>query len=152
MTVQKFKPRGSTAAEDQRPSGDILLSASNETLDNDKEQRQTTHLTSPTTNPPSPRNPCCRSTQPQQLTTQQQQQQFQQDQQQQRQDSSENLLGRVLAVSSLSSESASASSSAVIGKDCGKFSSNYGVRRRWLANLKSSGHWPGLLPVPSDLD
>ncbi|XP_076243996.1 uncharacterized protein LOC143185146 [Calliopsis andreniformis] len=37
MTVQKFKPRGS-AAEEQQPSGDIL-SPFNETLDIDKEQQ-----------------------------------------------------------------------------------------------------------------
>ncbi|KAI4486347.1 hypothetical protein M0802_012341 [Mischocyttarus mexicanus] len=93
MTVQKFKPRGSNAAEDQRPTGDILLSASNEPLENDKEQCQS-NLQSLMTDPPSPRNLRSRSTsQPQQLTQQQQQQQ----QQDQRQDSSENLLGRVLA-------------------------------------------------------
>ncbi|KAL2748493.1 hypothetical protein V1477_003136 [Vespula maculifrons] len=104
MTVQKFKPRGSSAAEDQRPSGDILLSASNEPLDNDKEQRQAL-LTSPATNAPTMKsNTCCRSSQTQPIEEQDQQQllqqqlQFQQDQQQQqRQDSSENLLGRVLA-------------------------------------------------------
>ncbi|PBC29701.1 ecdysone-induced protein [Apis cerana cerana] len=36
MTVQEFKPRGSSA-EEQQPSGDIL-SPSSEPLDNDKEQ------------------------------------------------------------------------------------------------------------------
>ncbi|XP_031771386.1 uncharacterized protein LOC116414080 [Apis florea] len=36
MTVQEFKPRGSSA-EEQQPSGDIL-SPSSEPLDNEKEQ------------------------------------------------------------------------------------------------------------------